>query len=269
MSNQLIHTQANDTTTYAIFRLHSKYYAIDCKDMISITPATDNVAPISGSPEYADGTITIRSQLFTRFNMRCFFHLPSMDYENGEFFKQLTLLKEDYLNWIDTLKNEVIQDKTDFTPFILNQSAYETACTYLPTFKQYFSKIVAQQDIVTRGLTEYIHFIASEEDEDERKEAKETILSHLQDKFIKKFQSLFYEERRIFKEPFDEAILALQNEDTFIALLVDKVLGISELTIIEEAEELCRPEYIKCAAKGKHLEDIILVLDLPQLAKHI
>lgn len=113
------------SSQYVVFKLNSERFAVEIERVLEIIH-TQVVFKVPNAPEYIDGLINLRGKVYTLFNLRKKFELPSIDI-NSEGTKILIVnVNSTYIGMSVDAVDEIIQveDKSiEATPQTLTNVA--------------------------------------------------------------------------------------------------------------------------------------------------
>jgi chemotaxis signal transduction protein len=213
------------------FTLRGNAYAINSKFIDGIMTPPDEITPIPDSPPKYIGMLNIRGDVFPLLDMRKQFKLMSVDEE----IKAFEDCVEDFIS-VHTAACEKIK----------NGSAMlgdEVKCHYtlwaekISHHKDKVSELVAKADVPHKN----IHVLCAKIEEYRKTGGKENEIAALLPEITKNvalYSDILKEAEYTFKRRFRETIVNLSDEDCKIGILVDEVLGVGEIEMVRDSNNL-------------------------------
>lgn len=125
------------SSQYVVFKLNDERFAVEIERVLEIIH-TQSVFKVPNSPPYIDGLINLRGKVYTLFNLRKKFNLPSID-ANIEDSKVLIVnIGSTYIGMSVDAVDEIIQ--------IENNSIEETPPTLVNNAKSFIRAVANVND---------------------------------------------------------------------------------------------------------------------------
>jgi chemotaxis signal transduction protein len=213
------------------FTLRGNAYAINSKFIDGIMTPPDEITPIPDSPPKYIGMLNIRGDVFPLLDMRKQFKLMSIDEEIKAF--------EDCVEEFINVHKEACEKLKNGSAMLGD----ELKCRYalwsekMSRHKDKVSDLVAKADAAHKN----IHSHCARIDELRKTEGKEGEINTLileAAKDVELFSDILKEAEYTFKRRFRETIVNLSDDDCKIGILVDEVLGVGEIEMVRDSNNL-------------------------------
>jgi chemotaxis signal transduction protein len=230
MQEEIMETMDLDLP-WLTFTLRGNAYAINSKFIDGIMTPPDEITPIPDSPAKYIGMLNIRGDVFPLLDMRKQFKLMSVDEE----IKAFEDCVEDFIN-VHTAAYEKLKVGSAMLGDEL-KCHYTLWAEKISRHKDKVSDIIAKADTAHKN----IHALSAKIDELRKADGKESEIAALLGETAKNvtlFSDMLKEAEYTFKRRFRETIVNLSDEDCKIGILVDEVLGVGEIEMVRDSNNL-------------------------------
>lgn len=250
---------------YLIFSLKSEKYAFSIRNIkeIIIKPSV-NFAP--NLPPFYLGMTKLRNDILPIISLRKRLSYETVDEENSKLKEQLKIMKDEHLEWIDTLEHSIANG----TEFRLQRDPHQCS------FGKWYYSFKSDSSLINSILRKFedphvaIHKLANESIEIAKKEGIDAAvkhLSHAKSTTMKMLLSLFNELQNnldnLSRETTIVFIDANGKQYGFVVDNIDKIIEISpdQIEIPSEYNEFS--DYL--VGIGKMQDDFYLIFDESKL----
>lgn len=263
---------SNKTNLWVTFKLSSNYYAVsvDIINAISIIP--DNVTPVENGSKYVRGIINEYGNLITLIGLREILMIPTIESEVEAFKEMLNKRKEDHILWVNELKRSVKNGE------VFKLAIDPHKCKFGKWYDNFETENHAVRFHMNKIDTPHkkLHKTASQIEEcykidnkEERNEKINKLLKKASEIYVPSIIELIDSAVDVYESCIREMYISISDmSGKVIGLALDEVVGITELKILsdsEELEKLNRPKFIAGVAKAPDSDEIIMVIDAEEI----
>ncbi len=256
---------------WVLLDINNNVYGISCNVVLSLSQIP-TVTPLPAAPPEVRGVIDFRSHSIELIDSRILLNLKPIADGVKDFFNLMEARYQDHLNWLETLKKCVLEN----TEFTLEVDPHQ--CAFGKWYDNYksknanimFSTTFAKFDTPHKA----IHQIAIEAKkliENGQKEKAMELINSVKETELKQMLHLFEEIKIAYKESRKEIVVVVGNESNCIAVSVDQIVAIENLTDIDEnliKESITDTEYLEGLGKRKDDSVVFLLNDEHILKKY-
>ncbi len=258
----------NYNLPWVTFKLAGQYYAVNSGYVVAIDTAPDNLTEIAYSSGYIRGVMEFRNGVIPLADMRILMGIRSIQAEEKEFMDMLEGRKQDHINWVETLRQSVLNGSA----FVLATDPHKCAFgrwydnyeTDNATIRFYLNKIDEPHQALHACADDVLKCKMACE-HCSREICSKIALKKAMEEYMPTIVALLEDMKQVFSGNFRGMSVILQNGDKSVGLLVDEVSGVEELEFLKEVEyKIENPtekELVNEVARRLTDDQMVLVLD--------
>lgn len=268
MNNQESYTSEGNNL-FVVFKVNKGLFCIASKYISTIMPLPD-YQTLADTKTCITGVFMHRNSVIEMYDLRCAFHLPTLNQEYEDFSRMLDKRKKDHIDWVRELERTLETGEK----FTLATDPHQCA------FGKWYDQYPFGDNEASRHLKKIeephrrLHQAADETgkcakncDSCVREECLKSILKRIEEEAMPQILQLLDETKEIFRSTvYHEMMLLL--EGTGLGIVVDEVLSVEELDDMGGQIALCAfhtPSLIVGVKKSAKWPELILELDLSSL----
>lgn len=249
---------------WVLFEIDGVVYAISSESVLSINQIS-KITPLPTAPPEIRGVINFRGQMIELVDTRGLLKRKTINQEIADFTAMIDQRFQDHVNWIETLEKSIRDNMT----FTLTTDHHK--CAFGKWYDSYklknenimFASTFRKFDRPHQAIHQ-IGITAVKLVSEGKKEEAVGLIDKVRDTDLKQMLHLFEALKEAFKESLRETILVLSNETNCLGISVDQIIGIENLSEIDEnfiKESVTETEYIAGVAKNKNGHVVLLLND--------
>ncbi|MEN8904802.1 MAG: chemotaxis protein CheW [Clostridiales bacterium] len=213
--------------SYLIFSLANTTYCVKCRDLKSIV-RLDKIHASPDLPKYIRGYIDTLDKMIPAIDLRLFINKSSIQDEATELIETIKARREEHVVWFNTLvecvtKNKKVKLETDHHKCEFGKW-YDTFKTEDLGLRQFLFQFSGPH-FELHNIAKYVFSLI----EKNRNSEALKIIEDTKNNSYKDIISLFDSFGDIYRNSIKELAIVLQNNDRYMALIVDKVLYIDKI----------------------------------------
>lgn len=239
---------------WVLLRINNVIYSVSCNVVLSLSQLPF-ITPLPKSPTEIRGVMDFRGKSIQVLDSRIMLGSPPISADIEDFYMLMEQRYNDHLNWINTLE-KTVNEGTDFTlttdphkcafgKWYDSYNPKNTNIMFLTTFAKFDAPHKAIHQIAIKAQ-EMIHKGC-------KKEALEYI-SSVKNSELKQMLSLFDDLKIAYNDSNKEIAVVLGDNSKCVALSVDYIVAIENLTDIDEnliSDSITNIQYLSGIAKRK------------------
>ncbi len=270
MNDQMLDMAEDEDDTkfdemYLIVQIDSERYGVSLSKVKEIILLPE-INKVPNDNNQVRGVIKLRNDVIKLIDTRKRLGLPSLDDRDQDLIKMLMEKKQDHIDWIDELISAVEENKE----FRLTTDPH--ACKFGKWYDKFETDNLGLKDYLRNFDKPHkeIHDIGKQIKEalsaNNQIEAKMIINNSRSDK-LKELSELFDKAKEALREARKEIAVIFDHNDNLVAISVDKVDKIINITDgeIDKSAEIENQRYIKGVCS--HDENVYIILDIDTLLK--
>ncbi len=272
MDNMKLEEENGIIYPYIVFKIFGKLYCVTSK-YISTIMQLPNFEKLPDADPCITGVYTCRGELVQMLDLRTLFRMPSLAQEYQEFSSMIDVRKQDHINWVNELKKSVAENYQ----FPLATDPHKCA------FGRWYDSFYSENNEVNLYLKKLefphkaLHEAAVKVGECnrdcgncKREKCLEVALKEAEDLYMPQVLDLLDGVKEVFKSAIYHEMSLVLNGGRGIAIVVDEVLSVEQLTDVEETPEGGRfkgTPYISGVKKSAGIDGLIMEIDVPAIIK--
>ena len=253
-------------TDYLVFSVKDSLLALPYFDIIQIVDSP-TCTSVPNMPKYLRGVIDLMDEALPLFDTRIRLSIQSRQEEVADFVDSFMMRKQDHLNWIKRLKNQVENGEE------ISVEKNPQNCTFGRWYASYKPNTLALATYMTRFIAPHkaIHKLAVQADEliqEGRKEAARLLIHAAENKELIELLKLFDGFEEQMRQSYQEyAVVVVCNRQKY-SLTVDSIKYFEKLDEITKLPSSVNIDERMISGIGRKkmgdtIEDII-ILNLPR-----
>lgn len=257
---------------YIVFKIFGKLYCVTSKYISTIMQLPD-FEELPDAEPCITGVYTLRGELVQMLDLRTLFRMPSLAQEYQDFSAMIDARKQDHINWVNELKKSVAENYQ----FPLATDPHKCA------FGRWYNSFVSENNEINLYLKKLefphrmLHEAAIKVGECvrdcancKREKCLEVALREAEDRYMPQLLDLLDGVKEVFKSAMYHEMSLVLSGGKGIAIIVDEVLSVEQLTDVEETSEENRFQgtpYICGVKKSEKIDGLIMEIDVLGIIK--
>ena len=257
---------------YIVFKIFGKLYCVTSK-YISTIMQLPHFEELPDADPCITGVYTYRGELVQMLDLRTLFRMPSLAQEYQDFSAMIDARKQDHINWVNELKKSVAENYQ----FPLATDPHKC------TFGRWYDSFSSENNEVNLYLKKLefphrmLHEAAVKVGECSRdcancgrEKCLQAALKEAEDRYMPQVLDLLDGVKEVFKSAMYHEMSLVLSGGKGIAVIVDEVLSVEELTDVEETSEENRFQgtpYICGVKKSAKIDGLIMEIDVLGIIK--
>lgn len=255
--------------SYIVFKIKGSFYCLNSR-YISTIMQLPKFDKIPAAPDNVTGMFRYRDQVIQMMDLRITFGLKPMEQEVREFEHMIDARKQDHINWVNELERSIKLNE----PFKLTRDPHKCALgrwydhfTTDNTEVMYHLRKIDEPHKQLHRAADEVERCKGECDICQRGECLKNALKRTEGELMPVILRLLDETKDLFRTSVYRE-MALLLDGTKWCVVVDEVVGVEELTVIEQREDtrvLNRPSFIRNVLESDKRNELIFELNVQPL----